>query len=153
MAYGAGLIAGALLDGKLLTRLPPNVTLMFGPGISAVAGVLLWLSIRSPGLALPMAAHFLVGFGPMLWLICQTTVRQLVTPPDLLGRVNATIQVAIRGVCPIGALLGGWLAATFGYEMAILSVAVGFCISFAMVLFTPLVRLRALPAQASAVPA
>jgi len=147
MAYGAGLIVGALSGGSLLTRLPPNVTLLFGPGVSAIAGVLLLLSTRMPGPILPAIAYFLVGFGPMLWLICQTTVRQLVTPPELLGRVNATIQVAIYGMRPIGALLGGWLSATVGYEAALLTVALGFTASFAVVLLTPLVRLRAMPAQ------
>jgi hypothetical protein len=34
----------------------------------------------------------------MLWLICQITVRQLVTPAPLMGRVNATVQTAIYGV-------------------------------------------------------
>jgi hypothetical protein len=126
------------------------VTLLFGPGVSVIAGMLLWLSIRMPGSALPAVAHFLVGFGPMLWLICQTTVRQLVTPPDLLGRVNATIQVAIYGVRPLGALLGGWLGATFGYEAAVLAIAGGFTLSFAVVLFTPLLRLRTMPAQVAA---
>ncbi len=147
MAYGAGLIVGALSGGSLLTRLPPNVTLLFGPGVSAIAGILLLLSVQTHGTILPAIAYFLVGFGPMLWLICQTTVRQLVTPPELLGRVNATIQVAIYGMRPIGALLGGWLSATFGYEVALLTVAVGFAASFSVVLLTPLVRLRAMPTQ------
>ncbi|TWT14030.1 MFS transporter [Reyranella sp. CPCC 100927] len=147
MAYGAGLIVGALSGGALLTRLPPNVTLLFGPGVSAIAGILLLLSVQTHGTILPAIAYFLVGFGPMLWLICQTTVRQLVTPPELLGRVNATIQVAIYGMRPIGALLGGWLSATFGYEVALFTVAVGFAASFSVVLLTPLVRLRTMPTQ------
>ncbi len=149
MAYGAGLIAGALSGGAVLTRLPPNVTLLFGPGVSAAAGLLLWLSVGTPGWALPAVAHFLVGFGPMLWLICQTTVRQLVTPPELLGRVNATIQVAIYGMRPLGALLGGWLGAAFGYETAVVAIAAGFATSCAVVLVTPLIGLRVMPAQTS----
>ncbi|HEX2885314.1 MFS transporter [Vineibacter terrae] len=150
MTYGAGLIVGALSGGTLLSRLPPNVTLLFGPAVSVIAGVLLLLSTRTPGVILPAVAHFLVGFGPMLWLICQTTVRQLVTPPELLGRVNATIQVAVYGMRPIGALLGGWLGARFGYEAAMLAIAIGFTLSFTVVLVTPLVRLRVLPPQAEA---
>ncbi|MCW5747531.1 MAG: MFS transporter [Alphaproteobacteria bacterium] len=150
MAYGAGLIVGAVSGGAIMARLPPNVTLMFGPGVSVIAGILLWLSLRLQGPVLPAIAHFLVGFGPILWLICQTTVRQLVTPPALLGRVNATIQVATRGAAPLGALLGGWLGATFGYEVAILAIGAGFTLSFAVVLLTPLVRLRAMPLPAAA---
>ena len=50
----------------------------------------------------------------MLWAICQTTVRQLVTPLTLQGRVNATVQTATYGVRPLGALAGGTLAAHAG---------------------------------------
>lgn len=34
-------------------------------------------------------------------------MRQAITPPHLLGQVNATRRVTVFGVQPIGALLGG----------------------------------------------
>jgi predicted MFS family arabinose efflux permease len=113
--YGAGLILGALAAPFCARRLPPFMTLIFGPAVSVVAAVLFLAAPSGNGFGLAAAGYFLVGFGPMLWLICQTTVRQLVTPSALMGRVNATVQTAIYGVRPLGALAGGLVAAQAGH--------------------------------------
>jgi hypothetical protein len=86
----------------------------------------------------------------MMWLICQTTVRQLVTPPPILGRVNATVQTAIYGVRPLGALAGGLVAAQAGWQAALLLIAASFLLSTLVILLSPLARLRTLPQAACA---
>ena len=86
----------------------------------------------------------------MLWLICQTTVRQLVTPAPMLGRVNATVQTAIYGVRPLGALAGGIVAAQAGLPAALLLIAASFVLSTLVIVLSPLARLRALPQPAAA---
>ena len=100
------------------------------------------------GFVLAAIGHFLVGFGPMLWLICQTTVRQLVTPAPLMGRVNATVQTAIYGVRPLGALAGGLVAAQAGLQGALILIAVAFALSTLVIVLSPLARLRVMPAAA-----
>ncbi len=153
-AYGAGLILGALVAPLASRRLPPLVTLIFGPAVSVIAAALFLLAptVGSPGngFACAAAGHFLVGFGPMMWLICQTTVRQLVTPAPLLGRVNATVQTAIYGVRPLGALAGGVVAAHAGLQAALLLIAVSFTLSTLVIVLSPLARLRALPQPVAA---
>ena len=148
-AYGAGLILGALVAPISARRLPPFATLIFGPVVSVIAaGLFLVASSADPsvsGFACAAAGHFLVGFGPMLWLICQITVRQLVTPAPLMGRVNATLQTAIYGVRPLGALAGGLVAAHAGLHAALLLVAAAFALSTLVIVLSPLARLRALP--------
>ena len=148
-AYGAGLILGAVVAPVSARRLPPLATLIFGPAVSVVAAGL-FLAAPSHagttnGFALAAAGYFLVGFGPMLWLICQTTVRQLVTPFSLMGRVNATVQTAIYGIRPLGALAGGLLAAQAGLHSALLLIAVAFALSALAIVLSPLARLRAMP--------
>ena len=81
----------------------------------------------------------------MLWLICQITVRQLVTPAPLMGRVNATVQTAIYGVRPLGALAGGFVAAQAGLHGALLLIAAAFALSTLVIVLSPLARLRVLP--------
>jgi len=148
-AYGAGLIAGALAAPLVARRLPPGATMIFGPASSILAAAALLTAprlgdaIASFGAA--ATAHFVVGFGPMLWLIAQTTIRQLVTPAALLGRVNAAVQVAIYGVRPLGALAGGTLAATSGFDVAIAAVGLTFALSTVAILLSPCARLRAWP--------
>ncbi len=153
-AYGAGLILGALVTPISSRRLPPLATLIFGPAVSVVAAGLFLAAPThggtTTGFALAAAGYFLVGFGPMLWLICQTTVRQLVTPLSLMGRVNATVQTAIYGVRPLGALAGGLLAAQAGLQSALVLIAVAFALSALAIVLSPLARLRTMPAPACA---
>lgn len=147
--YGTGLILGALVAPLCARRLPPFVTLIFGPAVSVLAAVLFLAAPSGDGFALAAAGYFLVGFGPMLWLICQTTVRQLVTPSALMGRVNATVQTAIYGVRPLGALAGGLVAAQAGLGAALLMIAAAFALSTLVIVLSPLARLRVLPAPAT----
>jgi predicted MFS family arabinose efflux permease len=145
-AYGAGLILGAVVAPVTARRLPPLVTLIFGPAVSIVAALMFLAAPAGNGLVLAAGGYFLVGFGPMLWLICQTTVRQLVTPSGLMGRVNATVQTAIYGVRPLGALAGGLVAAQAGLHAGLLLIAVSFALSTLVIVLSPLARLRVLPA-------
>lgn len=151
-AYGAGLILGALVAPVSSRQLPPFATLIFGPGVSVIAALFFLMAPSSNGsaggFALAAVGHFLVGFGPMLWLICQTTVRQLVTPAPLMGRVNATVQTAIYGVRPLGALAGGLVAAQTGLQGALILIAVAFALSTLVIVLSPLARLRVMPAAA-----
>lgn len=101
--------------------------LLAGPALSAAASLLLFAA-PAHGLALPFVALFLVGFGPMMWLICQTGVRQNVTPATMLGRVGASLEVANDGVRPLGAI-----------------AAAGFAASFAVALVSDLAQLRQMP--------
>ena len=149
-AYGAGLILGALVAPVSARRLPPLATLIFGPAVSVVAAGLFLAAPSGQGFALAAAGFFLVGFGPMLWLICQTTVRQLVTPLSLMGRVNATVQTAIYGIRPLGALAGGLVAAEAGLPSALLLIAAAFALSALAILASPLARLQVMPAPAGA---
>lgn len=142
--YGAGLLAGAALAPWAMRRLGPNAVLVIGPGVSVLAPVLLALA-PAQGMALPMAAQFLVGFGPMMWFVCQVSIRQAVTPRAMLGCVGATLQVAIYGVRPVGALLGGWLAGMSPAWGVALAGGL-FLASTAAVLGSKLVGLRAIPA-------
>jgi len=146
---GAGMIVGAALAAGVQRRFGPNAVLVAGPGLSVATPVLL-LAAPAGGVALPFAALFLVGFGPMMWLICQTGIRQIVTPPAMLGRVGAVLQVAIYGVRPVGALAGGALAAAQGPAAGIWLAAAGFAASTLVVLVSGLARLRRLPAAAPA---
>jgi predicted MFS family arabinose efflux permease len=149
-ANGAGLIAGALAAPICARRLPPLAILIFGPAVSVIAAGLFLAAPAGDALACAAAGFFLVGFGPMLWLICQLTLRQLVTPAPLMGRVNATVQTAVNGARPLGALVGGLVAAQAGLYDALLMIAAAFVLSTLVIVLSPLARLRTLPQAACA---
>jgi len=144
-AYGVGLIAGALLASPILARVEPRAVLIAGPALSALAAAVLLSAPHGGGAGAALLAFFLIGFGPMLWLICQTSIRQLVTPPDRRGRVAALIQVAIYGVRPLGALVGGWIGSTLGLDAAVALALAAFALSTVVPLASALGRLSTLP--------
>ncbi|MEV8213425.1 MFS transporter [Leifsonia sp. NPDC077715] len=53
-------------------------------------------------------------FGQIVYAITQVSVRQQVCPDRILGRVNATMQVVVMGLFPVGALIGGILGDVIG---------------------------------------
>lgn len=139
-AFGLAAIAGSWLSGRIANRIMPSFVLLFGPGSSLVSAAGLLLIDAESSEVLLYASFFLLGFGPSMWLVAQNSIRQLVSPPTLLGRVNAVIQTAIYGVRPLGALLGGGLAGTYGPRAALVFVVGAFACSFAVSLFSDLRR-------------
>lgn len=141
-AFGLAATLGAFTVGRLSAVLPTSFFLLFGPGSSVVA-ILLLFAVAPGGSVLPVyAAFFILGFGPSMWLTTQNSVRQLVTPAAMLGRVNAVIQTAIYGIRPIGALLGGFIAGTASPYTALVFVAAAYAGSFAVPLFSRLRKVR-----------
>lgn len=53
-------------------------------------------------------------FGQIVYAITQVSVRQQVCPDPILGRVNATMQVVVMGLFPLGAIIGGVLGDAIG---------------------------------------
>lgn len=142
---GVGLLLGALTAGHIINRFEPRFILILGPLSSFIGALLIALSGGASALYGAIAGYFLIGFCPMLWLVCQTSLRQSVTPAPLLGRVNATIQLAIYGVRPLGALLGGAVADLFSPAAALCVVIALFALSTLAAAISELGRLRAMP--------
>ncbi|GFE49813.1 MFS transporter [Roseobacter cerasinus] len=141
-AFGLAAICGTTVMRHLSDRLAPNLLLLFGPGSSALASLGL---VLIPAHSTPLvfyACMFLLGFGPSMWLVTQNSVRQLVTPADRLGRVNAVIQTAIYGIRPLGALLGGLVADTYGPQAGLGVVMVAFLMSFLAAALSDLREIR-----------
>lgn len=148
--YGVGLILGALAAPPLIRALPTWVMFVFGP-LSAFVGVtaMVWLAPRY-GMPALMAGFFSLGFGPMTWLVLQTSVRQILTPPALLGRVAATITTTIYGIRPLGALIAGAVATAYSVQMAMALSALLFAGSGLAMMLSPAARLRHMPTAPSA---
>lgn len=137
-AFGLAAVCGTWLAGRLASIVAPAVLLLFGPGSSAIAAAgLLVIEPDMSQLWLYVCFWFL-GFGPSMWLVTQNSVRQLVTPSDMLGRVNAVIQTTIYGIRPLGALIGGVVSGGYGVKTGLALVALAFGLSFAASVFSQL---------------
>jgi predicted MFS family arabinose efflux permease len=155
-AMGIGSLAAAMLATIAMARLSHRLILVFGPASSMLASVILALSPHLAGTSLrlpgPVAEFLLIGFGPILWFVCQNSIRQLDTPPGLLGRVGSVIQAAIYGMRSVGALLGGIVADRLGFDAAMAPIVGLFAASLLAVLLSSLARLRTLPPPVSSHP-
>lgn len=140
-AFGLAAIIGTWVAGKFAAIVPPKILLLFGPAISTLAAFILYtIPVGGPSIAV-YGAFFLLGFGPAMWLVAQNSVRQLVTPAPMLGRVNAVIQTAIYGMRPIGAIIGGAVVGATSPKTGLAVVIVAFALSF---LAAALSRLRSI---------
>ncbi|POR47985.1 MFS transporter [Bosea psychrotolerans] len=151
--YGAGLIAGALSGPALIARLPTGLLLVFGPASSLLGVGLLALAPASLGWPALALAFFLFGFGPILWFITQTSLRQAVTPQALLGRVSATLTTAMYGMRPVGALAGGLAGEWLGLQTAMLLPVGLFALSTLAILASRMPGLKAMPEGEVVLPA
>ncbi|HEX5496039.1 MAG TPA: MFS transporter [Mycobacteriales bacterium] len=107
----AGGILGSVLGDRLIGWVTATWTIRVGLLIEA--GMHLTLA-ASRSAYLVGFVMFAFGVHGTLWSIVGSSLRQRLTPPEMLGRVGSTnLFVAAGGNC-VGALLGGAIAATFG---------------------------------------
>lgn len=140
--FGLGAISGSWISRQHGSRIAPNVILLFGPGISVVAATVLALAPTTDALPVLCGTFFLIGFGPSMWLIVQNSVRQLVSPKPMLGRVSAVIQTAIYGVRPLAAIMAGLLVGATSPQAGLTVVSGAFALSFLAAAFSGLRHVR-----------
>jgi hypothetical protein len=104
-------------------------------------------TIWIPSLLLAALSFILIGAGPILWVISTATLRQTVTPDDLLGRVSA-INIMAYGSRPVGAAIGALVGALYGAEICLVAAALGFLLQALVILASPAVRLARQPTMA-----
>ena len=141
---GVGNFFGAWMSERIVERFPLGRVMI---GSHVVVGFM-WLLIPLAHQPWYLAAAFLGVaqlFGDAaypLYDIHEVTLRQSVTPPEVLGRVNACMQMLFRGMLPIGAVAGGLLAQRFGVRFTLTMAALGIFASSLWLVFSPVRTLR-----------
>jgi predicted MFS family arabinose efflux permease len=145
--YGVGMVFGALLATRVMRWLPFGTVIGLGPVTGFVAAGVMALTtvVHTPLLA--GLSFFLLGAGPILWVISTTTLRQSVTPPRLLGRVSA-INIMAYGARPLGAGLGALVGGLYGAEVCLYLAVAGFGLQALVILMSRAVGLSRQPEMA-----
>jgi predicted MFS family arabinose efflux permease len=138
--YGVGMMVGALLAGRVIGALPLGVVIVIGLLAGLAAALVMVATIWVPVPALAGLGFFLIGVGPILWTIATTTLRQMVTPEALLGRVSA-INIATYSSRPLGAAIGALVGGLYGAETGLVAAAAGFLVQAVVILVSPVRRL------------
>jgi predicted MFS family arabinose efflux permease len=142
--YGVGMVVGALSATRVMRRLPFGTVIALGPVAGFVAAAVLALTTIIPSAPLAGLGFFLLGVGPILWVISTTTLRQSVTPPRLLGRVSA-INIMSYGARPVGAALGALVGGFYGAETCLYLAVAIFGAQALVILLSPAVALARQP--------
>jgi predicted MFS family arabinose efflux permease len=150
--FGIGMVAGALVASRLMARVRLGQALLLGPMMSVLAAALMAATLWWPTPLLAGLSFFCFGAGPLVWTVSSTTLRQTVTPPSMLGRVNAIFLTANAGARPVGAALGAAIAAGVGDARAaaacLLLALLGFCLQALLIALSAVRPLVALPPAA-----
>jgi predicted MFS family arabinose efflux permease len=142
--YGVGMVVGALLATRVMQRLPFGIVIGLGPVTGFVAAAVMALTTFIPVAPLAGLGFFLLGAGPILWVISTTTLRQSVTPPRLLGRVSA-INILSYGARPLGSALGAIVGGLSGAEACLYLAVAIFGAQALVILLSPAVSLSRQP--------
>ena len=118
-----------------------NVSLLLIP----LAGGPLWLVVTMLALS-----QFLFGLTAQVAVVNQTTLRMVLTPDNLQGRVAATFRAISLGMVPIGALIAGLLAQAIGLREMVLIAAIGVLLPLVALFASPIPKIVSWPSDEQA---
>ena len=120
LSVGTAMIGASIVSGVLLLLIP----LPAGPG---------WFAIFCLG-----AAQLFGDVSYPVYSIHEVTLRQSIAAPELLGRITAFAQLLFKSMWPLGALVGGALAAGIGIRATFAVCSLGVLCSTLWLIFSPI---------------
>jgi len=141
-----GPLLAAFTTSRISSRLGVGPTILWTSTLFSTS--LLFLPLATKELSLPflVASGVLGGFGAVAYNITQVSYRQAICPERMQGRMNAAIRFLVWGTMPLGALFGGTLGTWLGLRTALWIAAIGALFTFLPILFSPVPKLREIPA-------
>jgi Na+/melibiose symporter-like transporter len=126
LGLSPALIGAVIAVGSITVMIGAAFTTRLSRAVGSVRIVWLSLAVTAPLALLGAFAQpgwwtllIVLGiaageFGQIVYAITQVSVRQQICPDRVLGRVNATMQVVVMGLFPLGAIVGGVLGDAIG---------------------------------------
>ncbi len=135
-AGAAGNIPGAVFAHRMRARLGSARLLICAAAVSGAAYILMaaahtWL--------LAGAGFALGGFAVAAGGVVAISIRQLLTPDEMMGRVGSAWRGIVWGAAPVGALAAGVVAVLGGLRLPLLVAGIAQCL-VAVLLGRPLIR-------------
>jgi MFS family permease len=141
---GIGGIVGSLSAGRLARRVGDARLLWISTIVTTP--LLLLVPLGRPGgwLALPVIGVIGANAAIAAFNVCVRAALQRNVPPQVLGRVTASIRVFSRGALPLGALVGGAIASAATPRIALFAMLACFVAVPLLVWRSPISRSRTL---------
>jgi predicted MFS family arabinose efflux permease len=144
-AYGIGMMCGAYFASAIANRIRFGLMLIVGPVCGLIASLVMVASIFQPSFWIAASSFFLLGVGPILWVVGSTTLRQAIAPARMLGRVSAISNTATFGARPLGALAGAVIAGRLGIDACIWTSVICFLIQALVIILSAVSKLKRIP--------
>lgn len=137
LAVGAaGNVPGALLADRFSHKIGNIPTLLASVLVSGMAYLVM---ATAKGWLVAGAAFFVVSFAVYAGSVIANSLRQRLSPRDLMGRIGSAWRGVVWGAFPIGSLLGGTIADLGGLRLPLLIAGLAQC-TVAIFLAGPLTR-------------
>ncbi len=140
-----GGVLGSLAAKRIAARLGQGPTIWIVVLAGAPTGFVAPFVHKDWTIALLGLAQMVFWGRVVVYNVAQVSFRQGLCPPELLGRMNATMRFLVWGTLPVGDVLGGLLGSTLGVRPTLFIAAVGGCLPFLPTFFSPLRKMRELP--------
>jgi MFS family permease len=143
---GVGGLLGALAAGRLARWLGTARALLLTSALgTGLFGLLIPLTGTGPKVAYYVIGAAVVAAGIVVGNIIVGSFRQAYCPPEMLGRVAASMRFLAFGAIPLGALLAGGLAVALGVRYALWVVLALYALSGVLLLTRGIRTRRDLP--------
>ncbi|GAA2132654.1 MFS transporter [Kitasatospora kazusensis] len=140
-----GGIAGGVFAGRLARRIGSARIIWMSMLVFSAPQVVAAAAWRGWGVLLLPLGWGIAYFAAMVYNVAQVSYRQSVTPPELMGRMNAAVRWVVWGTMPLGSILGGTLGTLIGVRPALWVAFIGSWAAGWFVFCSPLRHLRDVP--------
>ncbi len=137
-----GWLAGAALAPRTQRWLGVGGATILGAALSGPGTLLVALTPKSFPVPFLVAGTMIGGAGAVVYNIQQVS-----------GRMNSVMRFLVWGPIPLGGLVGGAIATSFGLRAALVVGAVGGFTSTIPILLSPIRKLKVIPESEEALPA
>jgi len=118
-AEGAGAVVGAYFSPRIMGRVSAGWILAVTGLLSGAAFIIVSFAGAGPTILILGGALIFNGLLDPIHNVTQWSLRQLLTPDHLQGRMNSIFRTVYWGAWPLGNLVGGYLGSVFGPRQSI----------------------------------
>ncbi|ONI69057.1 MFS transporter [Kribbella sp. ALI-6-A] len=146
-AASVGGLIGSAISRRVVARFPVGRVYLIAQSMLLLGPALIPLAAGPEPvlLATVIASFFVTYLGLGVAGVVIVSLRQTVTPPELMGRMTAVFRTLLFGGGALGGLSAGLLSAALGARGALIVAATASALVVPAVFLSPVVRLRRLP--------
>jgi hypothetical protein len=144
---GFGALGGSLLAQPMARWFGVGPAICLSGAASALGTMIVLLAPATQvgGMAYLVVSQLVGDVFGVVPLILAGSLRQIILPQNVLGRVGATFRAVGGGTAVLGALAGGALGGVFGMRETLLAAIAGLLIGPVLGAFSPLWKVKAMP--------